>query len=122
MGVMSEGLASVDVAEVNFDEGNQYRVERIADGDAGVGIGGGVDQQAVEAGARRLEPIDDFPFDVGLVEGNLDVQGSGELGQAPVDPLKALAAVDLGLALTEEVEIGAVQNPYAQRFRPLSHS
>ncbi len=46
--MFAEILAGVDVGEVDFDEGDLYCQQGIAQGDAGVGEGGGVEDDEVD--------------------------------------------------------------------------
>ena len=44
MGVVAEGLAPMDVREVDLDEGQGHARQRIADRHAGVRVGGRIDE------------------------------------------------------------------------------
>src|SRR5690606_35780565 len=52
-GTMPERLATVDVAEVDLDERNCHRCQCIAHGDAGVRVGGRIQDDESDRGLRR---------------------------------------------------------------------
>ena len=47
IGNLPEGLPGFYIGNVNLHGGNHYRLQRVQDGDAGVGVGTGVDDDAV---------------------------------------------------------------------------
>ena len=68
---MAERLACEDVRQVDFDERNGYARQRIAQGDAGVRVRTGVDQDVVDTvAASLLDAVDQFAFMVALERGN----------------------------------------------------
>src|SRR3546814_14944804 len=66
IGVMSEGLAPMNVGEMHLDQREADREEGIHDGDRGVRIGARIDYDAVVAAARALDPSDQLALAVGL--------------------------------------------------------
>lgn len=82
----------------------------IGDGKGCVGVGAGVEYDAVhEAEATFVEAVDDGAFAVALEI--VDDGAAGECGARVVDNLfHGLRAVYLGLAAACEVEVGAVDD------------
>src|SRR5205085_12697634 len=63
-GLMTEFLPRMDVGKVDFDGGNSDRSDGVPEGDAGVGIGGSVQNDYVGLALRFLNPGDQFAFRV----------------------------------------------------------
>ncbi len=119
---MPEGFPGLNVREVNFDERYAACLERVAYCDAGVGVGSCVDKKTAKLRAGRLNPVNQLALDVRLKGNELDLEFAGELDEALIDRLEIFCSIDVRLAATQEVEIGAVQDPDAYRLRLLSHS
>src|SRR5690606_17191257 len=65
--VLAEGFAGGRVGQVDLDERDRHRRQRVAQGDGGMGEGGGVDQDEGGAvAARGLHPVDQGVLGVGL--------------------------------------------------------
>jgi len=115
---MAEGFAAVDVREVDFDEGQGHGRQCIADGDAGVGVGGRVDDDELRAvAARGLDAVDQSAFVVALEAAQRGAGGVGDLAEFGIDLGEGLRAVDLGLAGAEQVEVGAMQDENLHQTR-----
>ena len=108
--MMAEVLALVDVGNVHFDDRPVEGVERVEDGDGSVGEGGGVDDDAGGASAASMDPVDDLVFAVALAELDLEPELGPYAAAVRLDVGQRLAAVNLRLALAEQIEIGAVQD------------
>ena len=67
--MVAEFLALVDVGEVNLHHRNVEKKQRVEDRHRGVGERGGIDDQGVRLGPGLLNPADQFPFVIGLPEG-----------------------------------------------------
>lgn len=113
MGVVSEGLPREDVSEVDFDEGDPYCKQSVANRDARVGVRRGVYQETGESRFGRLDPVDKLALYVRLKKGDLCAKLGSKLDQAPVDRLEVYGAVFVWLAPPQEVQIGAVEDPNA---------
>ena len=98
-----------DIAEVDFHEGHRDSAECVPKRYARVCVGGGVDQQTVEARPGLLNPVHQLAFNVGLKEGDLDTELRCTFRDALVDALQVVASVQCRLALTQKVQVGAVQ-------------
>ncbi len=69
VGVGAEGLAGVHVRQVHLDEGNRHRQQGVAQGDAGVGEGGRIDDDETYIVARGpMDGLDQHMFRVALDE------------------------------------------------------
>jgi hypothetical protein len=73
--MLAEGFAAVDVAEVDFDGGEGDGGDRVSDGDAGVGVGSWVDEDALVLSHGSLNRIDERAFMIRLKRSHLDSQG-----------------------------------------------
>jgi hypothetical protein len=71
---------------------------------------GWIDHDAAGLLARFVDPVDDFIFAVTLVEANLKLQFRGGRHAIVLDVSQRLIAVNMRLAFTQQVEVGAVQH------------
>ena len=63
IGMLAESFAAVDVRKMHFDEGDGNSSQRVAYGDAGVGIGGGVDDDEIDfVFTRFVDKVDKGAF------------------------------------------------------------
>jgi hypothetical protein len=69
---------------------------------------GSVDQDAIGRFGLGLDEIDQRALVVGLEAAHVRAQRSGALGDRRLDTGQRLPAVDLRLALAQDVEVGAV--------------
>lgn len=108
---VAERLAGVRVGQVHFDEGDRHRRQCVADRDAGMGEGGGIDQDEVGAvGTGGLDAFDQRVLGVGL-EAFQRVPGfGGACPEVGIDGVQAGMPIDLRLARAEQVEVGAVED------------
>jgi hypothetical protein len=84
-----------------------------------VGIGGRVDENEIHAvTARVLDPIDDLSLGIALEAREGCARRAGRPGQLLLDLRQRRAAVPVGLAGAEKVQIGAVHHQYVLRHRP----
>ena len=60
--------------------------------------------------ARLVNPVDDLVFTVRLMKAELESELSGELAAIGLDIGKRFVAVDVRLALAEQIQVGAVQH------------
>ena len=96
--MMAEFLALVDVGNVHFDDRPVEGVQRVEDGDGGVGEGGGVDDDAGGASAASMNPVDDLVFAVALAELDREPEFGSDAAAVRLDVGQRLAAIDLRLA------------------------
>jgi len=69
--MVPEALAFMDVRNVHLDHRLLERVERIEDGDRGVGEGRGIDDDTGAVLARLMDPFDNLVFAIALVKADL---------------------------------------------------
>src|SRR6185312_14688144 len=81
-GIVAEFLAAEDVREMHLDDRQGGGGERVEDGYGGVGIGAGVEDDAVGALPRLLDPVDELALVVRLAEidRKTDAGGTVEAG------------------------------------------
>ena len=65
---MPEFLPGVDVRQVDFDGRNADSRDGVPQGDAGVGVGGGVQDDDIELPLGLLNPANQFTLQIGLAE------------------------------------------------------
>ena len=104
--MVAEGLALVDVGDVHLDDRRLERIQRIEDGDRGVGEGSRIDRKAAGGLARLVDPVDDLVFAVALVEAQLELELIRQLAAVRLDIGQGLVAVDLGLTLAQRFRLG----------------
>ena len=86
VGLMPEGFAAVDIADVDFNKGQRYGCQCISQGDAGVGKGGWVDDKTSHLGIRcPVDQVDQGPFVIALVALNVKALGLTSGGEGLVD-------------------------------------
>jgi len=105
-----EDLAFVDVGHVDLDGGEGDGLQRVENGDAGVGVGGGVDHDAVKASVGGLNRVDDRAFVVGLHALRLDALLYAYFLDVFEQRRIILPAVYIRLAHTEHIDIRAVDH------------
>src|SRR5690606_21671999 len=114
IGVMAEGFASVHIGKMHFDEWDAHRQQCVTYCDAGMGKGGGIDDDEVDCLVPGgMDAVDQHMFGVALQRLQLVTITLGLLDQATVALRQGDRAVDTGFAATEQVEIGSLQNQEA---------
>src|SRR6186997_3032429 len=78
-------LTRVDVRKMDFDEGDLYARQRIADGETGVAVRACVHERAISATTQRLHGIDDLALAVVLRERQLDPKLSRDAQEVFLD-------------------------------------
>src|SRR3984893_998936 len=111
VGMMAEALAREDVADVDLDDRHFDRGDRVANGDRGVGIGTGIDDDAGGlAGAGLVDQVDDLAFVVRRTEFELEPMAGGGVAAELLHVRERRAAIGLRLARAEEIEVRAVED------------
>src|SRR5882672_6958932 len=87
-----------------------HREKRIAYRQTGVRKRRGVDQRAIGMALQTLDRLDQLAFMIRLNPGALDAQRARALFRSALDVRETRAAVNLRLALTQQIQIGAVQH------------
>src|SRR5882672_7268971 len=99
------------VRQMHFDERDADSEQRIAQGDARVRERTRIEYDVADALAlRSMDAIDQHMLRVALQAIERMASRLCQLGEARVDVGKRVAAVDLGLARAEQIEIRAVQD------------
>ena len=100
---------------MHLDEGDGDAEQGIAQRDAGVGIGAGIDNDEGHPLATcGMQAIDQGTFAVALVTGELVAAAAGKLGALALEGGQGRAAVDPRLAQTQEIQIRTIDD---QQFR-----
>ena len=106
--MMAEWFPLVDVRQMNFNGGQAHCCNSVPNRDAGMGVGGRVDDDSLIAGSTRLDPVDEFPFAIGLSNVNFHSQILGEFDHGRVNAVQGLAAIDGLLPGAEQVQVGSM--------------
>jgi hypothetical protein len=106
--MVTEFFPRVDVGEVDFDGRNTDRRDGIAEGDAGMSVGGCVQDDDVKLTFGLLNPSDEFALAIGLAEVDCGVQGVGATADPSFDVGEGSLAINGGFAMAEEVEVRSV--------------
>ena len=104
--MLAKRLALVDIRQMHFDRGQPHGSNGIAYGDAGMRIGGRINDNPVVSTSGFLDPDDQIAFVVRLPDIDFHTQLLGQLGQGRIDSVQCLGAIDGLLPRTEEVQIG----------------
>lgn len=104
----AELFARVNIAQVNLDSGDGHPLESIQYGNACMGVGGGIDYNAVKHAVRLLYLIHYGALVVGLETLYLQTQVQTALQDKGLKRLVVTVAVDCRLAQTQKVQVGAV--------------
>ena len=104
-----EFLAGVNIGEMNFDGGDADGGDGIPKSDAGMGVGGGVDNEDAEATFGLLDPSDQLSFEVGLSELDLGSRLERLFPDLSLDFSQSGMAVNLWLPLAEQVQVRPVE-------------
>src|SRR5437899_1134110 len=111
VGVVTETLAGVDVGHVHFDGRNLHREQRVMQGDRGVRIAAGTDDDALHLARMRLvDEVDQLALAVGLPAIGLEAELRRGLPAQCLDVGQRGMAVLLGLARPEHVGVRPVEN------------
>jgi hypothetical protein len=115
VGELPEGLARVDIREVHLDHGQTRCHQGIPQCDARMRESAGIDQDAVGVADGLLDPIDELALMVRLDGLDFDTEVLGHRREIGIDIGQGLGPIDLGLAFSEQIQIGTVddQDPQA---------
>ena len=106
--LVTEWLARVDVADVDLDDGGSNGGNSVGNGYRRVGVAASVEHDAAVVKAHRLQPVHNLALDIALEDVNR------VLGKLLDEFLQILVeravAIDLGLTLAHEVQVGPVDD------------
>lgn len=109
----AKGFARVNVRKMNLDEGDAAGCQGISQGYTCMGVSCRVyDDEPDPLLHRLLHPFHQFVFGVALKKTDLMAGRLGLSPQALIDLLQTGMAVMLRLPLTEQVQIGTIQNQH----------
>src|SRR5687767_4864701 len=100
---------------MNLDRGQPDPEQGIAEHDRGMREPARIDENSRSGSARRVDPVDQPAFVVGLLDLDREPELRGARGQGLVDLPQGLGAVDLRLAHTKEVQVRAMEHQYRWR-------
>lgn len=106
---MPEGLPCVDVRKVHFDGGVRHRLDAVVQGNAGVGVGPGVDDTPIDMADRTVHQVDQGAFVIGLMALHIHTKLHRETPKVFVDVVPGDGTVNPWLPGSEKVQIGTVQ-------------
>jgi hypothetical protein len=109
--VMTEFFPRKYVADMNLDEWDAYRRQRISQGDAGMGIGRRIDHnEGNPGGTRSLHLVDQLTFVIALKAFQGCAGAFCHLDQPGIDFGQGRVAIDPRFAAAQQIQVGAVQN------------
>src|SRR5262249_17720506 len=109
-GMMTEFFPLMDIGYMHLKDWKFAGVQSVEYGHRSMSEGGRIDYDAGGALARLVNPVDQLKLRVGLAEFDLQSQLSTRAPALSLYVGQRLASVDFGLALAEQVQVGAVQN------------
>jgi hypothetical protein len=112
--VVTKRLPPVDVAQVQLHKGKSHGQQSIPQGDGGVGVSAGIDQEALSLTPGRVDPIHQSAFVIALETVERHAQLSGQPAQISLDPRQGGAAVEARLPQTQQIEVGAIEQENAK--------
>src|SRR5262249_23968235 len=111
MGMMAKVLAREDVAGVHFHHPDVGRPDRVADCDRGGPIGARVDDDARGfLGGGLVNCVHDLALMVRLSKFDFELVARSDLTTKLLHVPQRRAAIDLWLALAEQIKVGAVED------------
>jgi len=99
------------VAQVNLHKGKRRGQQSISQGNGGVGVGTGIDQDTINLlRGRRLNGVHQDPFVVALHTIEPDTPLPGPRQQLRINLCKGNAPVDTGLTGSQQIQVGPMDN------------
>jgi len=117
IGSLPEGLAGIDIREMDFHDWKRGRNQRVPERHARMGETTGIDQDRRVVAHGLLNPIDQLTLMVGLKTFNLDTDRLGRGRQLRIKFGQGLGPIDLGLTLAEQVQIRSMDNENSNLVR-----
>jgi len=113
VGLVAKRVALVDVGQMNLDHGQFRRLQRIENGDRGMAVGRGINDDAVLNLPRLLDPANDLTFQVALAKVDRQAQIGSPVGTRRFQVGQRVGAVDGRFPKSQHVEIRAVDDQHA---------
>jgi len=82
---MPEVFACMNIGKMNFYGGQIHRRDRIAEGYASMGVGGGINDDNCKLSPGVLNPTNQLAFEIGLPEFDGDIQLAGAFANFGLD-------------------------------------
>ncbi len=106
---MTEFLTSVDIGKVDFDCRHASGADGVPQGNARMGVSGGVLDDDIKLPSGFLDPSDEFPFQVGLPEFDLNAQLQSALPDPTLYVLKGGGPINLGFTGPQQIQVWAIK-------------
>src|SRR6266480_4202123 len=103
-------VAGVNVGDVDLKDRSLENLQRVVHADRGEGVRGGIDDQGIGVGTRRLNKIDQHTLMVRLVKRQLHAGKGGKLLTRFLDRFKGGGPVDMRLSNAQQVQIWAIED------------
>ena len=97
---------------MNFHHRQRERLQAIVEGERVVGQRAGIDHDAGRTRTFFLQEVDDVALAVALQEAHLEAERARPIAHRLVQILERSGAVDVRLALAEQIEIGSVDHDH----------
>ena len=110
VGSLPEGFSCVHVGDVDLHGGDGNGFQGVQNGHGGMGIGGGVDDDAVHLAVCPLDFVHNVPLVVGLVLLHFQTLGAGGFIQQAQKVGESVFTVDTRLPDAQHVQVGAVDD------------
>ena len=110
IGMVAEGLALVDVGDMDLYDGGAQRADAVLQGYTGVGIRPGIQHDAIVVEAYLLHLVYQRALYIALIIVYLHVGIA--LAQRFEIGFKGAAAVNTGFAGSQEIQVGTIDNLY----------
>lgn len=106
---MTKFLTRKYIAQMNFDEWDADRQQRVADSNAGVRKSTGVEKDEVHTLRRgELHPVNNFVFGIALEANELVVEIAGKILQSTLNLRKVCVAVYAAFTSAKQIEVGTI--------------
>ena len=109
---MPEFFPLMNVRDVDFNGRKADGGDGVPKGNAGVSVGGGVEDDDIETPLRLLNPSDQLPFLVRLAEVDGHSQFGRPFADEPFNVREGRPSIDFRLADAEQIQIGPVEEEH----------
>ena len=114
---MAKLLARMHIRQVQLDGRHLGGADGVHQRQRGVGVGAGIEDDAVLGTAGGVDRIDQRAFVVALREIKRHAERFGMGAAHRLDVGDGGAAIDLGLAQAEQVEVGAIEDEQRMHWK-----
>jgi len=113
----AELFAPVNIRKVDLHDGHVHGYQRISYGNARMGVGRRVNDDALILPSRLLNPRHQFSLYIGLADIKRHSKVAAEPPQGGINIPKRRRTVDRFLTASEKIEIRAMQDQHTQHNR-----